>query len=71
MKTVFYFLLIGFLSLSSTSCVTTVRSPQTRTVVVKTLPKTHKIVYVRGIKYYKFNGKHYRRTSRGYIVVRV
>ncbi len=66
----FYVVLLFIFSFSISSCVTTVRAIPSKVVVVKKLPKTHKIVYVNGLRYYKWNGKHYRKTNRGYVIVR-
>ena len=66
----FYFALLFLFSTSFSSCVTTVRATPSKVVVVKKIPKTHKIVYVKGRRYYKWNGKHYRKTNRGYVVVK-
>ena len=52
-----------------TKVVTT--TPATKVVVVKHAPRNSKIVYVKGRKYYRWNGNYYRRTSRGYVVVRI
>jgi len=64
------FSLIVFIALSFTlfSCVATVR-PARQVVVVKTLPRIHQVVYVKGVKYYKWNGHYHKRTGRGYVVV--
>ena len=70
MRTLFYILGIVFV-LSSTSCAThvTVRPNQTR--VVKVAPKNHKIVVIKGKRYYFWNGRHYKKTTRGFVVVKV
>lgn len=44
---------------------------QTKVVYVKYAPKHHKIVVVKGKRYYFWNGKHHRKTRKGYIVVKV
>ena len=70
----FYIILVAlFLSAGMTSCATrVVTRPAPKTVtVVKVAPRGHKVVYVKGKKYYKWNGKHYRKTRRGYVVVRI
>ncbi|NOR29186.1 MAG: hypothetical protein GQ540_11725 [Lutibacter sp.] len=67
----FYFFLVVLFSFSATSCVTTVRATPAKVVVVKKLPKTHKVVSIKGHRYYKWNGKHYRKTNRGYVIVRL
>ncbi|MDY7396538.1 DUF6515 family protein [Aureibaculum sp. 2210JD6-5] len=72
MKNLIIILLISILSIFSTSCVTTVRPAQvhTKTVVVKKAPKHHKVVYVKGYRYYTWGGKYYKKTRKGYIVVK-
>ena len=56
---------------SFSSCVTTVKATPSKVVVVQKLAKTHKIVYVKGQRYYKWNGNHYRKTNSGYMVIRL
>ncbi len=43
----------------------------TKVVVVKKAPINHKIVVVKGKRYYFWNGNHYRKTSKGYVFVRI
>lgn len=70
MKTYITFLLtIGLLSFNSCARRVVV-SPSTVTVV-KTPPRTYKIVRIKGKRYYFWNGKHYKKTRRGYVVVKV
>lgn len=65
-------LIIGItLIFSTTSCVSQVAVRPAHTNVVKVAPKNHKIVTVKGKRYYFWNGKHYRKTKKGYIVVRM
>lgn len=70
MRTTFSLLFLLFFLFTLTSCVTTVRAKPTNIVVVKKIPRAHKIVYINGHKYYKWNGKHYRKTTKGYVFVR-
>lgn len=66
-------ILFGFtLLIFSSSCVTTVRPAHvhSKTVVVKKAPKHHKVVYIKGHKYYKWNGKHYKKSKKGYVFVK-
>jgi|FLOH01.1.fsa_nt_gi hypothetical protein len=68
----FFVALITLLFLFSvTSCVTSAKATPTKIVVVKNLPRTHKVVSVKGKNYYKWNEKHYRKTNSGYMVVRL
>jgi hypothetical protein len=57
---------------SFTSCATRVitTTPATKVVVVKRAPTQHKVVYVKGKKYYRWNNTYYRKTKRGYVVTR-
>lgn len=70
MKT-FFTLLLAFCLLSFNSCSRRVISTPTTVTVIKTPPKTYKIVKVKGKRYYFWNGKHYKKTRRGYVFVRV
>jgi len=58
-------------SFTITSCVTTVRVTPAKVVVVKRLPRVHKVVYIKGHRYYKWNGVYHRKTARGFVVVRI
>ena len=53
-----------------TSCATRVVAHPNTVAIVKTPPANYKIVKVRGKRYYFWNGNHYRKTRRGYIIVR-
>jgi uncharacterized protein with PIN domain len=64
-------LLSAFFILSLSSCVTHVRATPTKIVFIKTPPKHHKVVQIKGKRYYFWNGKHYKRTREGYVVIRV
>ncbi|WP_298901054.1 DUF6515 family protein [uncultured Psychroserpens sp.] len=57
--------------LSLSSCATRVVAKPATVTVVKTPPKHYKIVRVKGKRYYFWNGKHYKKTRRGYVIVRV
>ncbi|BAO75620.1 DUF6515 family protein [Winogradskyella sp. PG-2] len=71
MRYLVYTLVLVF-ALSFTSCASrvVVKEP-TSVTVVKKLPRQYKVVRVKGKRYYFFNGKHYRKTRRGYVFVRV
>lgn len=56
---------------SFSSCATRVHRPNTTVVVVKKRPANYKVVRVNGVRYYKWNGKHYKKTRRGYVFVRL
>jgi len=57
--------------LNLSSCATRVVTRPTAVTVIKTPPKHYKIVKVKGKRYYFWNGKHYRKTRKGYVVVKV
>jgi uncharacterized protein with PIN domain len=66
------FIIIGFIfAMSFTSCANKVVVTTPRARVVKVAPKHHKIVIVKGKRYYFWNGRHYRKTNKGYIIVKV
>ncbi len=70
MRTLIFTLGIIF-TLSLSSCATRVYHRPSAVKVVKVAPKHHKIVVVKGKRYYYWNGRHYRKTAQGFIVVRV
>lgn len=70
MRTLIYTLGIIF-TLGLTSCATHVYHRPSPVKVIKVAPKHHKIVVVKGKRYYYWDGRHYRKTGRGYIVVKV
>ncbi len=72
MRTLFI-LLFMFAMMSLSSCATRVvtRPASTSVTVVKTPPRHYKIVTVKGKRYYFWNGNHYRKTRKGFVVVRV
>nr|WP_299069098.1 DUF6567 family protein [uncultured Allomuricauda sp.] len=64
-------LLFSIALLSLSSCATRTRVVTTNNsnvTVVKTRPANYKIVRVKGKRYYFWNGNHYRKTRRGYVV---
>lgn len=65
-----YFLIIligSFILSTATSC----RARAVRTTPkAKTVYVNYKIVRVNGKRYYKWNGKTYRKTRKGYIILR-
>ncbi|WP_412987543.1 DUF6515 family protein [Pontimicrobium sp. IMCC45349] len=70
----FIFILGIFFTLSLNSCAKRVvvrTAPATSTTIVKVAPKNHKIVVVKGKRYYYWNGRHYKKTRRGYVVVKI
>ena len=67
--------ILGLLSLClTTSCarqVVHVQQPQSKVVVVKKAPRNHKVVIVKGKRYYVWNGKYHRKIAKGYAVVKI
>ncbi len=68
----FVLILFGsMLLILGNSCVVhTKPTAQSRTIVVKA-PRNHKIVVIKGKRYYTWGGKHYKKTRKGYIITRV
>ncbi len=70
-KLLFLFATVLF---STTSCTTTRvvhTTPNRNVVIVSKAPRNHTVVVVKGKRYYKWNGNHYRKTRNGYVLVRV
>lgn len=68
----FVILISAFLLFNVSSCATYVtRRPAAKVTIVKTAPKHHKIVTVKGKRYYFWNGNHYRKTRKGFVFVKV
>ena len=67
----FVFVLSLFFALSLSSCATRIVTRAASVTVIKTPPKHYKIVRVKGQRYYFWNGKHYKKTRRGYVVARI
>lgn len=69
-----YLIILALAGFAFTSCttrvVTTTPAPK-NVVVVKKAPKNHKVVVVKGKRYYVWNNTYHKRTSRGYVVVKV
>jgi len=53
------------------SCATRVVARSTNVTAVKKAPRHYKIVKVKGKRYYFWNGNHYKKTRKGYVVVRI
>lgn len=49
---------------STTSCVSRVAVRPANVAIVKVAPRHHKIVVVKGKRYYLWNGRHYRKTKK-------
>ena len=66
-------LTLGFaIVFSTTSCASRVVVRPASTIV-KVAPKHHKVVVVvvKGKRYYYWNSKHYKKTRKGYVVVKI
>ena len=63
--------LLFVLLFSTSACVVkkVVRKPSI--VVIKRAPRNYQIVTVKNKRYYKWGGKYYRKTKRGYVIVRM
>lgn len=59
------------LMLGTTSCATRVVTRPATVTVVKIAPANYKTVKVRGKRYYSWNGNHYRKTRKGFVLVRL
>jgi len=65
-------IIIGFIfSITFTSCATRVKVQSPNVKVVRVAPKHHKIVVIKGKRFYFWNGRHYKKTRKGYVIVRV
>ena len=63
-------LLSAICMMTLSSCATRVVAPAHPVTVIKTRPVNYKIVNVHGKRYYFWNGTHYKKTRRGYIIVK-
>jgi hypothetical protein len=74
MKTVFI-ILVCALAFNISSCARRVvvvsNPPATTTTIIRTAPPHHKIVVVRGKRYYSWDGHYYRKTRRGFVIVKL
>jgi biopolymer transport protein ExbD len=65
-------LIISFaFAMSFTSCATHVAVKTPSVKVVKVAPKHHKVVVVKGKRYYFWNGRYHKKTRKGYVIVKV
>ena len=60
-----------FCIMSFTSCATRIVTKPHAVTVVKKAPRHYKIVKVKGKRYYFWSGNHYKKTRKGYVIVRV
>lgn len=69
-----FFIILGFVfAILLNSCAPRVVKvqPARTTTVIKVAPKKHKIVVIKGKRYYYWNGRYHKKTRRGFVVVRV
>ena len=71
MKKLIIILFGSALLLLGNSCVVHTRPAYAHSVVIKKAPRHHKVVVVKGKRYYTWNGRHYRKTNKGYVYVRI
>jgi len=71
MRFLVYSLIVAF-ALNFNSCArgVVIKDSNGGTVVHK-LPKRYDVIRVNGKRLYFFNGRHYKKTRRGYVVVKV
>jgi len=67
----FVFILSLLFVLNLSSCATRDVTRSANITVIKTPPRHYKVVKVKGKRYFFWNGNHYKKTRRGYVVVRV
>ncbi|WP_375240089.1 DUF6515 family protein [Aurantibacter sp.] len=68
---IFLIVFIGSFIFCATSCAPrVVSSPNSKVVYVQKRPANYKVVRVNGKRYYRWNGKNYRKTNKGYALVR-
>jgi hypothetical protein len=66
-----YLLIFGLGIFLFTSCAAPAPAAGTKVVVVNKAPRNHKVVVVKGKRYYVWNGNHYRKTRNGYVLVKL
>jgi hypothetical protein len=66
-----YLFILALLPLFLMSCAPRIIVPSAtqKVVYIKKAPASHKIVVVKGKRYYRWNGKYHRKTRHGYVVV--
>lgn len=64
--------IVFLIALAFQSCaVRVVERKRADVVVVKKAPRNHKVVVIKKKRYYTWGGKYYRKTSRGFVLVKV
>ncbi|WP_461303044.1 DUF6515 family protein [Aureisphaera sp.] len=69
MKKLVFILSIALLSFSSCATRVVQTTPRSNVVIVQKAPRNHSVVVVKGKRYYEWNGKRYRKTQRGYVLI--
>ncbi len=66
-------LIVFLIAFGLQSCAVRVveRNRADNVVIVKKAPRNHRVVVIKKRRYYTWGGKYYRRTSRGFVRVRV
>ena len=67
----FIIIFFALCAMCLSSCATRVVNKPATVIVVKKAPIHYKIVKVKGKRYYFWNGNHYKKTRKGYVIVRV
>ncbi len=71
MKTILYMTgIVCLLFLSSCATKVKTKPSNNNVTVVKVAPRGYKVVYIKGKKYYTWNGNRKKKKKRGYIVIR-
>ena len=65
-------LIILFAAFTLQSCAPrVVERSRGRVVVIKKAPRNHRVVVIKKKRYYTWGGNYYRKTSRGFVLVRL
>ena len=64
-------LILFVVTFSLESCVVRQITSKPNLVIVKKAPRNHQVIVIKKKKYYKWAGKYYKKTRRGYFVVRL
>jgi len=64
-------LMMLFVAFTLQSCAPRIVERKGRVVIVKKAPRNHRVVVVKNQRYYTWGGNYYRKTSRGFVLVRL
>ncbi|NQX99654.1 MAG: hypothetical protein HRT70_00690 [Flavobacteriaceae bacterium] len=70
MKKIIFVVLLGSLIMQSCS-VRVVERNRGNVVVVKKAPRKHRVVVIKKKRYYTWGGNYYRKTARGFVLVKI